>query len=112
MTPSEFKDRYPEFSAVADSRVTMFLDDAALELDVFRWGGFYLRGLAALAAHLLTIGTEGMGSPSGAVSSRSVGDVSVSFAVDASNDVLASTAYGREYIRLRRFAGVGALVIR
>jgi hypothetical protein len=122
MTPTEFKDRYPEFTSIDDSRIQLFLDDAALELDSSLWGNWYDRGLAALAAHFLSLSIKagsagGSAGSVGPVASRSVGDVSVSFgmysggAAGTSDDFYKSTVYGQDYLRLMKLVGIGIVAV-
>lgn len=122
MTPTEFKARYPEFTAIADLRVQVFLDDAALELDLIRWGARYDKGLAALAAHYLAVALKteaaaGAGPTVAPLSSRSVGDVSIGFATGASGsggkseEFYNSTAYGQAYWSLMLLVGMGVVVV-
>ena len=69
------------------------------------WGGQAFDGGLWLAAHLGTVGTLGSSGSSGPLQSRTVGPVAASFAIPADwEDGLALTAYGREYLRLRRQA--------
>lgn len=119
MTPTEFKARFPEFDSVDDSRIQVFIDDAELELDEGVWGTWYEKGLAYLTAHFLTIANQtaagASGSTGGPVASRSVGDVSISFARGASTgateDYFNSTSYGQEYFRMVNIVGVRALAV-
>lgn len=118
VTPAEFKIRFPEFGSVLDARVQLFLDDAELELDTSRWGDRYDKGQALLAAHYLTLSLKaasGASSSSGTVASKSIGDVSVSYAVASSvsktEDFYSSTIYGLEYLVLARLVGAGMVVI-
>jgi hypothetical protein len=100
--------RYPEF--VGETAIATLLADALLEMNATAWGNLYERGAYALTAHLLTI-NNAMGDTR-AVVSRSVGDVSTSFASVSSNDSsYLSTKYGREYRRLQRLIGSGGIVV-
>jgi hypothetical protein len=122
LTPTIFKTRYPEFLAIADARVALFIADAELEIDFDRWGSWYERGIAALAAHFLAISkaTAASGGSLGSlgpVSSRSIGDVSVSFGTASgtvsglSDDYYKASPYGQEYLRLMSLVGIGAVVV-
>jgi hypothetical protein len=118
VTPADFKERFPEFDSVSDTRVQLFLDDAALELDEGRWGDLYDKGLSYLTAHLLYIGEQssaGAGEGSGPLTSKSVGDVSLSFGANLAADTDAAsfnaTSYGQEYYRLMMMVGMGAVAI-
>lgn len=68
------------------------------------WDDLAFDGGLWLAAHLGTVATLG-GGGAGIPQSMTVGQTSASFAVPADwEDGLALTAYGREYLRLRRQA--------
>ncbi len=119
--PATFKIRFPEFSSVADSRVQFFLDDAELEVGEAAWGTLYEKGVFLLAAHLLKLDqirqdTDTDSGDSGSnVTSRSVGDVSVSFAKataqSVTDDWYLQTSYGVEYLRLKRRMGMGCVAV-
>jgi hypothetical protein len=121
LTPDTgFRVRFPEFDAVPDARVQAFLDDAGVEIKEAVWGDFWRRAINLYTAHLLTLAertaTGGGAGTSGPVASRSVGDVSVSFAVMAGglgwgSDWMVSTAYGQELQRLIHTIGVAFLVV-
>ena len=70
----------------------------------------------ALAAHLLrlSIWTEkGKGEANYSVASESAGELSVSYAMPTLTGTDADyqlTAYGQEYLRLRRLVGIGVMV--
>jgi hypothetical protein len=118
VTPADFKERFPEFDSVSDTRVQLFLDDAALELDEGRWGDLYDKGLSYLTAHLLYIGEQssaGQGEGGGPLSTKAVGDVSLSFGSYLTTDnkaaVFNATSYGQEYYRLMMMVGMGAVAV-
>jgi hypothetical protein len=120
LTPADFKIRYPEFSEVDDSRVQFMLDDAALEVSETRWDTLYEKGSMALAAHLLSISQsnsedDDSGGEEGNLTSKSIGDVSYSFAKatseSSSDDWYLSTSYGAEYLRLKKRVGMGIVAV-
>jgi hypothetical protein len=120
ITPADFKARFPEFGSVPDSRVQFWLDDAVLEVGESAWGELYEKGVFLLAAHLLSLDQinqdeDGSGGVTGNVNSRSVGDVSVSFAKatsdSSSDDWYLQTSYGSEYLRLKKRVGMGIVAI-
>lgn len=119
-----FRDYYNEFSDVTDwpdGMVTRSLEEADDETGR-RWGAYKprsikLRGMFAFAAHRLAMrritlavaGGGGLTSTPYAVSSKSVADESVSYAVPTqsvmeqiSNGDLMLTVYGLEFLRLRK----------
>lgn len=121
ITPAEFKARFEEFASVPDLRVQTFIDKALLNIGESEWGAYFVEGQLYLTAHFLTLANQSQnsgGAPSpGVVSSRKIGDVSVTFAVptEATGDAAASyynqTAYGQEYYRLMRIVGEGMVAI-
>lgn len=110
LTPAAFKARYPAFAETLDATIQAAIDDAVLEMNAAMWGSLYDRGAYALTAHLLTVSNGAGSAPIGGVVSRSVGDVSVTFAQrSTAMDDLGSTSYGCEYVRLRKLISGGAL---
>lgn len=135
----EFVAYYPEFSdeyTWSAELLTKFLSLADDETSSSRWGGyvdsslnysFKKRGMFAYAAHRALLDeraravAEGGGIAPGAklVSSKSVGDESISYAVSSpmstksseSTGDLNTTHYGIEFLRLRSIVGVGATVV-
>lgn len=119
VTATSFKDRFPEFAAVADARVDVFLDDARAELAEAAWGDWYDKGTSYLAAHFLTVANATAGGSSGTVSplsSVTVGDVSENYAAyltskSGTDAYFSATAYGQEYIRLAKQVGLGWVAV-
>lgn len=119
--PTDFKLRFPEFVAIADARIQFFLDDAQLEVSEGAWEGLYEKGVFLLAAHLLYLDQVRQGADTdisdltSGVTSRSVGDVSVSFArataTSVSDDWYLDTSYGAEYLRLKKRVGMGCVAV-
>ena len=128
-----FRTYYSEFADTAvwlDADVTRSLEEADDEAGA-RWGVYKhrsikLRGMFAFAAHRLAMGSlrrsvvenGGLASTPYAVSSKSVADESVSYAVPSpsvaeqiANGDLTLTVYGLEFLRLRKRAGAGALMV-
>jgi hypothetical protein len=74
-----------------------------------RWGDVYSLAMAYLCAHMLTINpttAPASGGASGAVTSRTAGGTSETYAqtatANASDSELMRTVYGLQYLRLRR----------
>lgn len=125
ITPQDVRDRYPEFSSVTDypdARIQTWITKGEGELSEAAWGDQYNEGLLAYTAHFLswsaqTFSSGGAGGSIGPVASKSVGDVSVSFANVAGGNASAlasfflSTPYGQEYWRLVQLYGVGMLAV-
>ena len=108
--------RYPEFREVDYERIDLFLSDAEMEISSARWGRLYQRGVLALTAHLLRLSlwtTEGGGGANRNIASENAGELSVSYAAPVLTGTDADyqlTAYGQEYLRLRRLVGIGVMV--
>lgn len=130
-----FREAFPAFSSATawpDEVLILALDEADSETGGKRWGAyqncpknFKRRGMFLYAAHWLATnyptGAANQAAQSGAlkqvVASKSVGDESVSYAtvmpsnVGAGDAWLMSTAYGQQFLRLRRRAGMGAMAL-
>lgn len=113
---ADFFDRFPEFCSEKDSRVQMFLDDAALLMSSpSRWLGFYDVAHLYLAAHLLTLAKASEMGDSNSIfpiKKQEVDDVVVEHAVahhsvSPTSEDLYSTTYGKSYVRYRRIAFTG-----
>lgn len=123
LTAEQFKDRYPEFSAVDDSYITTILDEAVLEVDDSWIEKFRVPAALAYAAHLLSLagepGRTESGEPSSpqAVKKIKVGDVETEFVTGgnsgggAGSEYYMSTSYGQTFWRyLRRSFPAVAIV--
>lgn len=125
ITPQDIRDRFPEFDDVAaypDARIQTWIDKGVGELSVVAWGDQYDEGLLFFVAHFLAWSTMmtssgGAAGSVGPVASKSVGDVSISFAsvvgptASPTESFYSSTAYGQEYWRLVQMYGVGMLAV-
>ena len=116
--PTSFKERFPEFSTVADARVQLFIDDAVVVLNEVYWGSKYDLGVSYYSAHCLTLGKNsesGSTSPPGVVSGKSVDGVSISYSSppisDMTESIYGSTVYGQRYLALRKTLGVPVYVV-
>lgn len=125
VTPAQLKVRYPELAGVSDPVCQMALDDADEEINVPVWGARAAKGESALAAHYL-VARGALNDPnasgmqgSGPIQHMRVGDVSVSFDVNAMaravdggglDMALSTTKYGLEYTRLLNSLACGGAV--
>ncbi|CNL65280.1 Uncharacterised protein [Yersinia pseudotuberculosis] len=127
---ADFRDYYPEFSDViawSNKDITQALEEGDSETGR-RWltytarpASIKKRGMFAFAAHQLVMRKRATGGDVGAayaISSKSVGDESTSFSVPSVtaddliiNGDLPLTTYGLAFLRLRRRAGTGAMMI-
>lgn len=113
---ASFHLRFPEFCEVADGRVQLFLDDAALLMaDPAKWLTFYDVAQAYFTAHLLAVANmqeSGDSNVLAPISSQEVDDVMIAQAVTATHpntDELLSTSYGKRYWQYRRIITVGPI---
>lgn len=119
ITPTQFKERFPEFATQTDERIQVFLDKAALLVSACKWGNLYDEGVALLAAHYLALSilqsSASSATPTFAIASKKVGDVQINYAVpSAASGTEAyynSTPYGQEYWSLVRLVGMGAVAV-
>jgi hypothetical protein len=121
-TPALFKARFVEFAATSDARVQIFLDDAALDMNVAFWGRKYDLGQTFLAAHLLSVSDKTATGSRGSVNnvlSRTVDGAAATYAnphaAQAATDIgdvfISATSYGQQYLNLRNHLGSGACVV-
>ena len=112
-TVSGIKTRCPEFAATATATIELAITDTALQLNRSAWGSDELADLAHtyLAAHILklqALWAAAGNAPSGQLQSVKDGDLSKTYGLfqagTASEHELMSTAYGREFVRLRGMA--------
>ena len=131
---TSFRAAYPAFSSATtwpDPVLTTALCEGDVETGGKNWGvyeddchNFKQRGMFLYAAHWLAsnypsgaaTGSSQSGSAKNTLTSKSVGDESVTFGAgtvqnigDSGNGWLASTGFGQQFMRLRKRAGMGAL---
>ena len=131
-----FRAAYPAFSSQSewpDSVLSTALCEGDAESGGCGWGAyadechnFKQRGMFVYAAHWLAStyprgasdNTRQSGTSKNQVSSKTVGDESVSYSVtapsaisDSGNSWLASTSFGQQFMRLRKRAGMGARAV-
>ena len=120
MTAAEFRAAYPEFTSATtypNGTVDSWLATAEKLVSPDRWGDLRDRAVGLCAAHYLTIATGNLkkpGSAGGAVSSKSVDAISVSFSeagMQTGSGQWNATNYGRTYISLARMIGAGGVVV-
>jgi len=99
-----FKARFKEFDCEESSRIQVFLDDALLYCDATKFGTRADQAQYYLAAHLMKLSDLAASGASGPLVSEKVGEVSKSYAQASSESdaQLGMTAYGSEYLRIRR----------
>ena len=102
----------PELADVPVGVQTALLADVAEQLESSQWGNDARYDMASkyLVAHLATLYLQGSGGAAGPVTSESVGSVSRSYASPSfAVDRYASTAFGREFARLRSQFVIGRM---
>lgn len=115
-TADNFKIRYPEFKDLGNDYIDLFIEDAKMEISERRWARLYPRGVLALTAHLLRLNqlaTRTKGESIKNATSKSAGELSVGYAAPTVTGTDADyqlTAYGQEYLRLRKLVGIGVMV--
>lgn len=118
MTPADFRARFPEFASdtlFPDSQIEFWFSIAEQVVSEKRWGKLREQGMALFVAHNLMLGVQAQaaaasgGVPSAlgsAISSKSVGSVSVSYdngmGAEDGGGQWNMTSYGRRYIDLVR----------
>lgn len=109
MTASEFLTLYPEFSDTTvypTATIEARISDAEMEISESKWGIRYENGVAALAAHFLSlrkIAADGIGSR-GDVAAFSGEGISVEYNSRYQRfktDIYDKTPYGQEFKRLQ-----------
>ncbi len=110
-TAIQVQEKFPEFAQETEARITVFLEDALKEISPTAWGSDADNAQMLFACHsLCTVGNLGgnQAVDPGAVKKEKIGEVATEYAVaspssDASEeDVLKSTSYGREFLRIKR----------
>ena len=95
----------PDVSSVSASLRELALEDAEAMIDARWYGNKTRRAHAMLAAHYLTLQGLVSGGEGGVPSSKSAGDISVSYAVTAlpaGDSLFATTKYGRMFLELTK----------
>jgi hypothetical protein len=118
VTPAEFRAIFPEFSdsgKFPDARVQFYLDLAEDAINPDVWVNSYTHGVALYTAHYLAqsvaAATSASGLAGGAVASKSIGDVSVSYEGNAESGAAfwQSTTYGKQYWQIQKRFGRAAI---
>jgi len=125
ITVQNVRDRFPEFeddTAFTDGRIQTWITKGEAELSEGEWGGMYNEAMLVYVAHYLSWSTMiansgGSVGSVGPIASKSVGDVSISFASVSSANASAgesfwlSTPYGQEYWRLVMLCGATMVTV-
>jgi len=113
MIPSvaDFQAFFPGLCADS-ARVQLFLDLAVAQVPEHVWGVSTKAARLYLAGHMLTMADRAAKGISGAVTQSRVGDLSRSYAAPSSggSEELKQTAFGLEFLRLRRTVAITPMV--
>ncbi len=115
-TPATLKAELTAFTSVADGTVQKWLDRAAKMMSSDRWGDLYDDGQTFLAAHLMACAglVAGVGAAAGAVKSKTVGPISITYeqaAASIADADLERTTYGRTYKTMRSTLVIGPMAL-
>jgi hypothetical protein len=119
--PNDVRDLAPEFVGLTDPQIQAWIDRAYPQINPDAFGDSTVYAGALLTAHLLTIFppagvTVAPGAP-GPISSETVGQISVSYAVPpvktraALTGTLGQSRYGIEFSRLLELTGYSPQVL-
>lgn len=120
LTPTQIKQRFPEFSLVVDARVEMAILESTIMMgdNVDRWLGqeIYYMANSYLVAHLITVMEDQFSGDStalGPVRRTAVDNIEVDYAVANTpsfiDTELATTSYGRRFIYYRNLCFTGGI---
>lgn len=100
----------PNFDSATNR--SLFIELAESRTSSTHYGANRSQAVALWAAHMIALATasEYDGVSGGPVSSKSEGDLSISYATSSTSSDLASTSYGRQLLGLRRASGTGISV--
>jgi len=104
-TDSDLVARVPATASLTAEQRQTALTDAEEEIDDRVFGGLTLRAHVMLAAHYLQLLGLIPGGEGGLVTSRSAGEISVSYATPDETGSHYETAYGRQFDKLAAKAG-------
>lgn len=115
ITADDIQTRFPEFADMSDTILDACITEAALVVKETGWGDLYDTGLLYFAAHLAlpSLSTApGSGGASGPVTSKKVGEVTITYASSSSNssysaEDLTTSTYGRRFLYFQRIAQGG-----
>jgi len=114
VTPADVKSTAPEFSAVSDPTIEIYIDVARTFVCESKWGTkkakFAIQYMTAFLMADLGLGSDGgvKSNVSGPVTMERVGDLSRSYGTvnfnggSASEQILSANKYGRMFIMLRK----------
>lgn len=118
MDAKTFRSQFPKFgdeTAYPDSQVSMWIGLGVIMLPAARWTTLLDHGVALFTAHHLALADRPVAAGGGAVSSKQVDKVSVSYDANIGLELNAGhwnlTPFGIQFINLARMAGMGGAQI-
>ena len=108
ITAQDIRDTFSEFSGASDVLIDRWIAQAERRINTTQWSEKADDATLWLTAHLLKIESQLRGggtATAGPITTKKVGDLSVSYSVPAgklSETFLASTAYGQQFLELRK----------
>ena len=101
---------FPDFESEDESRVNLFITEAARYVNSRIWSTKTDFATALYTAHLLSVTNSG--ASSGSLSEDKVGDLSQKYSTPTSEESLGSTAYGLQFLQMRKSLLISPMVIR
>ena len=110
VTADSFKELFPEFNEIPDTRVQLWVQQAALFVDPVFWGDKNDLAQSLYAAHLLVYigggvsGSNQSANPS-AITRERIGDAEIEYGNGGKSEMmnaLEATSYGVQYLALRK----------
>ena len=125
MDIAQFRLDFPEFSdsvRYPDSQITFYSTIAETMTNADKWKTLWLQGVELYVAHEITLAAQSSqagqngsvpGQQGGPINSKAVGSVNVGYDTVTGSEKNAGwwnlTSYGKQYFRLSRMIGVGAV---
>lgn len=125
MDTAQFRKNFPEFTDIArypDAQLSFWATLAQMQVKQCRWGDAYTTGVMLYVAHEVTLAAQNVkasnvggvpGGAAGPASSKTVGSVTVTYDTTQAAEKDAGywnlTSYGKQFIRLARLFGAGAI---
>lgn len=101
-TVDDFKTRFPKFESADDDVLAAILAEVLTQVDDSWLEQDYAPAIMYLMAHLYVQETTGSTDRPGVITSESLGSLSVSYGVGASNTDWDTTEYGRRFRKLQK----------
>jgi hypothetical protein len=111
VTAATVKAFAPQFAAVSDTTVNLYLDQAIEQLSASVYGTAYDRAVMLWTCHQLQVTLGASAGSAGALTGQQAGDVSVSFAAGIDSTGFRRTAYGQQYLAFARLYAGGTRIV-